>query len=294
MTNTDHPATVSVIGLGNMGSALAQALLAAGYAVTVWNRTSAKAAPVVEKGAALADSPVAAALESDTSIVCVSDHDAYVSTMHNDGVATALAGKRLVQLGVETEAEAREAASWAQAHGIGYLEGSILGLPVSVVRGEAVIVCSGPREQYDAQLPMLATFGRTHYLSDSIGAAYQFDKTTYPFGYGAYLGFIQGAAMAQAAGYSLEAYTNILVQWMQALPGKIENFGSLIRNEDYTARQGSLEIWADAYQKSLEFCQLLGVDDSLLKTQMAMFNKGIADGHGDEEIIAIYKSLLPQ
>ena len=62
MTNANHPGTVSVIGIGNMGSALAEALLAAGFIVTVWNRTTSKAQRVAEQGAVLADSPAAAAL----------------------------------------------------------------------------------------------------------------------------------------------------------------------------------------------------------------------------------------
>jgi shikimate 5-dehydrogenase len=47
---------VTVIGLGGMGSALTSALLEAGYPVTVWNRTAAKAAPLVDAGASQADS----------------------------------------------------------------------------------------------------------------------------------------------------------------------------------------------------------------------------------------------
>jgi 3-hydroxyisobutyrate dehydrogenase-like beta-hydroxyacid dehydrogenase len=45
---------VSVIGLGVMGTALARALIDGGYRVTVWNRTSEKAQPLVEVGAKLA------------------------------------------------------------------------------------------------------------------------------------------------------------------------------------------------------------------------------------------------
>ena len=294
MTSVNHSGSVSVIGIGNMGSALAEALLVAGYAVTIWNRTQSKAKPLVEKGAVLAGSAAEAALKSDSTIVCVTDQAAYVSTIHNDSVATALAGKRLIQLGIVTATEAIETANWAQAHGIGYLEGSILGIPIDALAGEATIVCSGSREQYDEQRPMLETFGSTHHLSNSIGAAYQFDKMLYPFGYGVSLGFIQGAAMAQAAGFSIEAYTNILIERMKPLPGRLENYGNLIRDEDFTANQASLEVWLDAYQKSLEFCQSLEVDDRLLKVHVDMLTQGVSDGYGEEEIIAIYKSLLPK
>jgi 3-hydroxyisobutyrate dehydrogenase-like beta-hydroxyacid dehydrogenase len=294
VTNANHRGTVSVIGIGNMGSALAEALLVAGFAVTVWNRTVSKAERMVKKGAVLAGSPAEAALKSESTIICVTDQAAYVSTIHNDSVATALAGKHLIQLGIVTAAEALETANWAQTHGIGYLEGSILGIPENVLAGEATIVCSGPQEQYNEQRPMLETFGSTHHLSNSIGAAYQFDKMLYPFGYGVSLGFVQGAAMAQAAGFSIEAYTNILIERMKPLPGRLENYGNLIRNEDFTANQASLEVWLDAYQKSLEFCQSLEVDDRLLKVHVDMLTQGVSDGYGEEEIIAIYKSLLPK
>lgn len=45
---------VSILGLGAMGSALARALLRDGHRVTVWNRTTSKAEPLVREGAALA------------------------------------------------------------------------------------------------------------------------------------------------------------------------------------------------------------------------------------------------
>ena len=291
MTTANNPETVSVIGTGNMGSALAEALLAAGLSVTVWNRTASKAERIVAKGAVLADSPAKAAVNSKNTIVCVTDQEAYLSIIHNEDVASALEGKCLIQLGVVTAAEALETAHWAQTHGIGYLEGSILGLPLNVLAGESTIVCSGSREQYDKQKPLLEVFGSSHHLSSVIGSAYQFDKTLYPFGIGATLGFVQGAAMAKASGYSIETYTDILLEWMKPLAGKLENFGSLIRNEDFTAHQASLEVWEDVYQKSLEFCQTLEVDDSLLKAHIAMLKKGIAEGYGEEEILAVYKTL---
>ena len=56
---------VSVIGLGDMGSALAATLLDSGYAVTLWNRSADKAAPLIAAGAQLAESA------QDAIAVCV-------------------------------------------------------------------------------------------------------------------------------------------------------------------------------------------------------------------------------
>ena len=52
---------VAILGLGTMGMGMAKNLLKAGFTVTVYNRTSAKAAPLAALGARIADTPADAA-----------------------------------------------------------------------------------------------------------------------------------------------------------------------------------------------------------------------------------------
>ena len=87
---------VTVIGLGNMGSALAHALLDApqGRAVTVWNRSPEKTALLVDKGAVLAPSPSAAITASPVILICVTNYAAANQIL--DEVAANLPGKLLV------------------------------------------------------------------------------------------------------------------------------------------------------------------------------------------------------
>ena len=108
------------------------------------------------------------------------------------------------------------------------------------------------------------------------------------------LGFIQGAAMAHASGYSIEAYTNILTQWMKPLDSRLANFGSLIADENFEANQATLEAWTAGYEKSLNLCRSLGVDDTLPAALMAMLRKGIDEGYASEEILAVFKTLIPK
>lgn len=65
---------VSIIGLGAMGSALARALLRKGHRITVRNRTSAKADPLVRDGAARAADPAGAVAASPVILVCVDNY----------------------------------------------------------------------------------------------------------------------------------------------------------------------------------------------------------------------------
>ena len=74
--NIQATTMVSMIGLGNMGHALADSLLAKAFRVTVWNRTRAKAAPLERAGASVAPSVAAAAQGTDVMVVCLIDHAA--------------------------------------------------------------------------------------------------------------------------------------------------------------------------------------------------------------------------
>src|SRR2546428_706340 len=67
---------VAVIGLGGMGSGMARALLDNGFPVTVYNRTAAKAAPLVEQGAVLAPSAGDAGAGADVVVLSLADEHA--------------------------------------------------------------------------------------------------------------------------------------------------------------------------------------------------------------------------
>lgn len=286
-----HPA-VAVIGLGNMGSGLAEALLSAGVAVTVWNRTPEKSQRLADRGATVANSPAGAAAEADVTIVCVVDHDAFVEIIHNETVADALAGKDLIQLGVVTAEQAQQTGEWAQSGDIGYLEGSILGLPDNVRNATALLVCSGPKNRFDSHLDLLSIFGSAQLVSEAIGSAYNFDKVYYSFAYAVLQGFIQGAALAHASGFSIDAYTGIVQKRFPVVTENLGRIGDRIRDRDHEGDDATIEVWADAYAKSRALCRALDVDDTLPSALMDNFDKAIAAGHGDKEISAIFESLL--
>src|SRR5689334_11460106 len=105
---------VTVIGLGNMGFALARALLEKGRTVTIWNRSPEKAVSLVEKGAVLAPSAAVAVTASPIILICVTN---YAAANHILGeVATNLSSKLLVQFTTGSPQEARASETWAHDH----------------------------------------------------------------------------------------------------------------------------------------------------------------------------------
>jgi 3-hydroxyisobutyrate dehydrogenase-like beta-hydroxyacid dehydrogenase len=289
MTQSSEGTQVSVIGLGNMGSALAEALLAKGHGVTVWNRTASKCEALAAAGARVAGS-VAEAAAADVVVVCVTNNDAGTAVLQTDEVAAALRGGLLVQLSTVTAEESRELGRWAEAHGIAYLDGSILAYPVGIRDNEGTIVYSGPKSVFDANEAVLASLGGDPKLvGEAIGGAPTFDKTLYAVHYASMLAFFHGAAMCHAAGFPIETYTEQAAPMGQQMRLRA---GETIAKRSYGNPGCALEVEAAAYAHVVRLSEELGVDTAFPKMVAGYFGRAIADGHGQHDLAATFEVLL--
>lgn len=110
---------IMVIGLGAMGAALAWAQLRAGHAVTVWNRSPEKVAPLVALGAEGAAGVAEAVQASPTIMVCVDNYAVTDALLQADDAAARLDGRTVIQFSTGTPKEARGAEAWLAAQGAG-------------------------------------------------------------------------------------------------------------------------------------------------------------------------------
>jgi 3-hydroxyisobutyrate dehydrogenase len=85
------------LGLGMMGFPMTRRLVAAGHDVTVWNRSSGKAAALIEAGAKLASRPQDVAATANIIFMCLTDAAAVDEVVFGtDGLATAAGAGKLV------------------------------------------------------------------------------------------------------------------------------------------------------------------------------------------------------
>ena len=159
---TSSLTTIGWIGTGRMGSQLVLRLLAAGYDVSVYNRTAEKAQPLVEKGARLVSRPVDLA-DRDVvfSMVSAPKDLADVTTgpnglLTNPGVAPKVIADSST---VSSEASAVLRAA-AGARGTELLATPVSGNPSVIASGKLTVAVSGPRAVYDDVAPILEHFGR--------------------------------------------------------------------------------------------------------------------------------------
>ena len=290
MTKSNKSQDASVIGLGNMGSALAEALLASGHSVTVWNRTASKCDALVQAGATAAASVLEAVASAQTVITCVTDHDASVSLLQTNEVAGTLRGKLLVQLSTVTAEESRDMGRWANEHSIAYLDGSILAYPQGIRDHSATIVYSGPKSVFDANEGVLTAMGGTpKFVGEAIGGAPTFDKTIYAWHYGSMLAFFHGAAICHAAGFPIETYVDEVLSGGEAT---LRRYGENIAERYYGEPTCVIDVHAAAYAHVVNLSEKLGIDVAFPQMVARAFERAIAEGHGQHELPAMFETLL--
>jgi 3-hydroxyisobutyrate dehydrogenase-like beta-hydroxyacid dehydrogenase len=152
---------IGFVGIGLMGQQMSRRLLAAGFPVTVWNRTKARAADLLAAGAAWGDSPRALAETSDVVIVMVTDSAASEAVICGpQGVLEgAHSGLTLIDMGSVAPETSRAMAERAWAKGVPMLDAPVTGNPKVASEGKLGIMVGGPRETFDACLPIFQAMG---------------------------------------------------------------------------------------------------------------------------------------
>jgi len=158
---------VGLIGLGNMGTAIAERVLEAGYPLVVQNRSLEKAAPYVDRGATLADTPTELAEEVDVVLTSLADDEAFEHVAEKV-LAAAHPASVLVDLSTVSPAVSARVASLADEASVDYLRAPVSGNPTVVRAGNLTLIVSGPREALDRVEPVLRAIGPAiHYVGDA-------------------------------------------------------------------------------------------------------------------------------
>jgi 3-hydroxyisobutyrate dehydrogenase-like beta-hydroxyacid dehydrogenase len=288
---TEHDRTpVTVIGLGSMGRALAEAYLRAGHRTTVWNRTPEKAAPLVAEGAIHAPTVQGAVAASPLVISCLTGFD---DTRQALGPATgALAGRALVTLNSGTPAEARTTAEWATGHGARFLAGAIKNVPSAVGAPDTLLYYGGDRTvfaEHEATLRVLG--GHTAHLGDEPDLAALYEMAVGATLLPALVGFFQGAAAVQARGLAASTLVPFAVKWLDMISSILPTFAREIDTGDYTDAQSSVGLFLAGAAWEEEFGREAGVDVSWSAPLYDLVRRAAEAGHADHSISAVTEVL---
>jgi 3-hydroxyisobutyrate dehydrogenase-like beta-hydroxyacid dehydrogenase len=165
---------IGVLGLGTMGAPVANNLRKAGYTITVWNRTPARAEPLVRKGVVQARTPRECATGQDVIVTCLADEKALEAVLEGpDGILAGLAqGGLLVDTSTAGTRETRSVRDRVATRGASFIAAPLLGSRAAAEKAQLVIVAGGPAAAREKALPALhAISARVIELDDAVHAA---------------------------------------------------------------------------------------------------------------------------
>jgi 3-hydroxyisobutyrate dehydrogenase-like beta-hydroxyacid dehydrogenase len=288
---TGHQRTpVTVVGLGAMGSALAEAFIAAGHPTTVWNRTPSKAAPLVSKGAVHAHTMEEAIAGSPLIISCLTTFDSTVEAM--EPAAAALQGRALVTLNSGSPAGARQMAEWARGHGARYLGGAIKNVPSAVGAEDTLLYYGGDSSVFDEFASTLRVLGGdTVYLGTDADLAALYEMAVGGTLLPALVGFFQGAAALQARGLPAASMVRFSVKWFQMINSVLPVFADEIDSGDYSKPGSSVNLFLAGAAHDEELGKEANLDTGWHQPFHDLLERAVEAGHGDHSISALTEIL---
>ena len=300
--------TVTVIGLGLMGSALARAFRNAGCELTVWNRSAAKATPF-EGSARIAQTVEDAVTAGDTVVISLLNYEAAGSLLRRPEVEAVAAGKTFVQLTTGTPADARESQAWANHHDAAYLDGAIAGYPRTIGTPSNEIFYSGDPAVFERAQPVLSALaGKATFCGPDAGAAATVDLAALEFAYARAAGLLHAAALCAAESFPLERFF--------AIAGVPDGLLEFVSRHEFTEGRtpmdaqvaaaamagprtycdsvdATLSVHTAAIDQVVRASEQSGIDSSFPRALHDAYSRAVARGHGNHDLPALYEAFVP-
>jgi len=288
------------IGLGNMGVPMVKNLLQAGFEVTVFNRTAAKAAPLVEAGVRLAASPAALWEVADTIITMVAD-DAALQQIHQgkDGLLAGASaggfgaqgpagedGRTVIDMSTVSPGTSRELAAKLAAKGVDYLDAPVAGSVKPAELGQLVIMVGGKKEVYEKAVPIFEKLGKAQFHLGEQGSGNNAKLAINTLLAFHMQGLAESVLFAGEHGIQPEAMLAIIGESALANPiTKMKTTNILQANYQPAFALKHLA-------KDLRLAQGQGLHTPGGEAMHDSFQQALAQGWGDKDISAIFPFLM--
>ncbi|MFE4513240.1 NAD(P)-dependent oxidoreductase [Kitasatospora sp. NPDC056783] len=286
----DSKSPLTLLGLGAMGAALADAWLAAGHPLTVWNRTAARADGLAARGAAVAATAADAVAANRLVVVCLLDDASVEEAL--EGLD--LAGKDLVNLVTSTPGQARVRAAWAEERGARYLDGGIMAVPpmIGVPEAGAYVFYSGSAELFEEHAGVLAAPAGTRYVGADAGHAALHDVALLSAMYGMFAGVAHAFALFRGESVAPSELAPLLGSWLTAMSGSVAGTAAQLEGGDYTKGVVSNLAMQVAGQETLRrTAEEQRVSAELLEPYFRLMARRLEAGSGAEDLTGVVDLL---
>lgn len=286
-TSAVNTLSVTVIGLGPMGHAMAGAYLDAGYRVTVWNRTASRADDLVVRGAVRAATVEEALTANEVVVLSLTDYAAMYAIL--EPASAALAGRVLVNLSSDTPEKAREGAAWAAAHGARHLTGGVQTPPSGIGSTEFDTFYSGPRDLFEEYEQFLKVLTGTDYRGEDPGLAALYYQLQMDLFWTALTAWLHMVALAKANGISASEIKPYAAQTLGGMDQFLDFYTPRIEAGQHSGDVERISMAVASMDHVVHTTRDSGVDPALPAAVMEAFRRGAAAGYEEDSLTRLFE-----
>ncbi len=284
---------IAFLGLGAMGAPMASRLLDAGHRVVVYNRTAERRTPLAAAGAAVADSPRAAAAGADVVIAMLRD-DGASRAVWLDAEEGAAGGLREGAVAMEastlTPRFAGELGRAIEARGAAFLETPVVGSRPQAAAGALIFLVGGEAAALETARDVLAPLaGAIHHVGGR-GAGMSMKLAVNAL-FGA-----QAAAVAEILGFLAKSglATGRAAEILSALPvasPAAARIAGLVAAREF-APNFPIALVEKDFGYAVEAARAVGADLPTAGAVGAVFAEARRAGHGEDDIAAVARLFV--
>ncbi|WP_318215585.1 NAD(P)-dependent oxidoreductase [Streptomyces sp. SCL15-6] len=281
--------TVSVLGTGIMGAAMARNLARAGLTVRAWNRSRDKAEPLAADGVRIADGPEEAVRDADVVLTMLHDGPAALDVMRR-----AAPGLRAGAAWVQSTTAGLDAveylAAFAREHGLVFFDAPVLGTRQPAEAGQLLVLAAGPADARDTVAPVFDAVGsRTVWTGEdgAAGSATRLKLVANSWVLAVTNAVGEVLALAQALGVDPDGFFDAIAGGSLDM-GYLRAKAGLIRDGALTPPQFAVTTAAKDARLIVEAGERNGVRLDVAAASAERLERAAAQGHGDEDMAAAY------
>ncbi|BCM72720.1 MULTISPECIES: NAD(P)-dependent oxidoreductase [Streptomyces] len=281
--------TVSVLGTGIMGAAMARNLARAGHTVRAWNRTRAKAEPLAADGAHIAGTPAEAVEGADVVLTMLYDGPATLDVMREAAPALR-SGTAWVQSTTAGVEAIGDLAAFAREHGLVFFDAPVLGTRQPAEAGRLLVLAAGPGEHRAAVTPVFDAVGtRTVWTGEdgAAGTATRLKLVANSWVLAATAATGEALALAQALGVDPQGFFDAIAGGPLDM-GYLHAKSQLILDDRLTPAQFAVATAVKDARLIVRAGEEHGVRLDVAAASAARLERAAAQGHADEDMAAAY------
>lgn len=281
---------IALIGIGLMGQALGEHLIAEGVSLSVFNRTPEKVKNLQQLGATVYGSAQAVVEQNDYCLLMLSDAVA-INDVFDTIEPASFKNKLFIQMGTIAPEHSRSIATRITSLQGRYLECPVLGSLPEARTGKLILMAGGNKTDFDEALPLLNLIGSMPRYIGDIGQGATVKLAMNQLIAGLTASFALSLALVQKEGIETEQFMQIVRESALYAPTFDKKLDRMLQ-QDYANPNFPTKHLAKDVTLFLDVAKSLGLDVSGLEGIEKLLNKTLKQGLADTDYSALYAGIV--